>query len=91
MVLLSCVDDGLMFSTSKNEIDEVYASIQSDFNIEDAGVINKYFGIDLDLHPDASIYIRRPYPTQKILNMIPRMDKSSDQSTPAVKPHLAKK
>ena len=48
MVPLFYVDDCLMFSPSKDKIEEVYASIQVYFNIEDDGELNKYIGIDLD-------------------------------------------
>ena len=47
-------------------------------------------GIELDRRPDVSIRIRQPDLTQIIINMIPGMDKSSAQPTPAVKPPLEK-
>ena len=90
MVILFYVYDFLMFSTSKDKIDEVYASLQEDFNIEDDGELNNYLGIDLERRPDGSIHISRPYLTQIILIMIPVMDKSSANPTPAVKNPLAK-
>ena len=52
MVLLFYVDDCLMFSPSKDKIDDVYASLQEYFNIEDDRYLNKYLVIDLDLRPD---------------------------------------
>ena len=90
MVLIFYVDDCLVFSPSKGKIYEVYASIQEDFNIEDYGELSKYLRINLDRHPDGSIHIGQPYLTQRILNMIPGMDKSSSKPTSAVKPPLAK-
>ena len=85
MVLLFYVYDCLMFSPSKDKIDEVYASLQADFNIEDSGEINKYLGIELDRRPDGSIRLSQPYLTQININMIPGMDKSSADPNPAIK------
>ena len=89
-VLLFYVDDCLMFSTSKDKIYELYASLQAYFKIEDNGEPEKYPGIDLYRHPDISIPLRQPYPTQRIINITPGMKKSSDKPTPVVKPPLAK-
>ena len=77
MVLLLYVDGCLLFITSKYKIDKVNASIQAYFKIEDDGELKKYLRIELDFH-------------QRILNMIPGMDKSSSKPTPAVKPPLEK-
>ena len=60
MVVLFYVDDYLMFSLSKGKIDEVYASLQADFNIEDNGELNKYVEIYLDRCLDGSIHMRHP-------------------------------
>ena len=84
MILLFYVEDCLMVSPSKDKIDEVYASIQEEFNIEDNGKPKKYLGIELDRRPDGYIHMRNPYLTQIIINMIPGMEKSSDNPTPAV-------
>ena len=43
-----------MFITCKDKIDEVYDSLQADFNIEEDGEVNKYLGIDLDRRPSDS-------------------------------------
>ena len=45
MVLLFYVDDCLIFSPSKDKIDEVYTSLQAYFKTEDGGDINKYLCI----------------------------------------------
>ena len=90
MILLFYVDDFLMFSPSKDKIDEVYASLQAYFKIEDDGELNKYLGIELDCRPDGSIHLSQSYLSQNILNMIPVMDKLSANPAPAVKPPLAK-
>ena len=56
MVLLFYVDDCLMFSHSKDKIDEVHAFLQVDFKIEDYEDLNKYLGIDLDNQHQVSRY-----------------------------------
>ena len=43
------LDDCLMFISSKDKIDGIYASLQVYFKIEDDVDLNKYFGIYLDL------------------------------------------
>ena len=58
MVLLFYIADCLIFSPSKDKIDELFASLLSDFRIEDDGDLNKYIGIDLDRCQDESINIR---------------------------------
>ena len=84
------VDDYLIVSPSKDKIDELYASFQAYFNIEDDGELNKYLRIELDYRPYESIYIRWSYIIQRILNMIPGMGKSSSKPNPVVKPPPAK-
>ena len=90
MVLLFYVDDCLMFIPSKDKIDEVYDSLQEYFNIEEDREHNKYLGIELDCCPYGSIYLKQPYLTQTILNMIIGIDRPSANSTPVVKLTLAK-
>ena len=90
MVLLFYVDGCLMFSTSKDKMDELYASIQGYFKIEDEGELNKYLGKDLYLLPYGSIHISQPDLTQIIPKMIPGMEKSSAKPKPTVKPILEK-
>ena len=58
MVILFYVYDFLMFSTSKDKIDEVYASLQEYFKIENDREIKNYLGIELDCLPDGSIHTR---------------------------------
>ena len=86
MVLLFYVYDCLIFSPSEYKMDEVYASIQAYFKIEDDGDPKKYLGIELDCRPYSSIYLRHPYLTQINPNMIPGTNKSSANPTPAVNP-----
>ena len=59
MDLLFYVYDCLMFTTSKNKIDDVYDFLQADFKIEYDGELNKYLGIELDRRQDGSIRLRQ--------------------------------
>ena len=79
-----------MFSLSKDKIDDVYVSLQADFNIEDYGEINKYRGIELDLCLYGSIYLIQTHLIQGIINMITGIDQSRAMLTPAFNPPLAK-
>ena len=90
MVLLCCVDDCLMISTSKDKNDEVYASLQEDLKIEDDGDLNNYLGIELDHFPDVSIHLSQLYLIQRIHNTITCTDKSISKLTPEVKPPQVK-
>ena len=47
MILLFYVDNFLLFSTSKDKTEDVYASIKADFNIEDYGYLKKYWNRDV--------------------------------------------
>ena len=69
-------------------IDEVYASLQAYFNIEDDRYLNKYPGIKLDRRPYRSIHLWQPHLTQTIINTVTVMDKSNSNTNPAVKPPL---
>ena len=90
MVLLFYIGDCLMFSPSKDKIEEVYASIQTESKIEYDVELKKYLGIELGHCLHGSIHLRQPYLIQIIINMIPGMEKSSAKPSPAVKPCLAK-
>ena len=57
MVLLFYVDECLIFSPSKDRIDELYASIWLYFKIEYDGELNKYLEIELECRLDGSIHI----------------------------------
>ena len=48
MVLLFYVYYFLIFSPSKDIIDDAYAYLQTDLNIKYYGDLNKYIGIDLN-------------------------------------------
>ena len=90
MVPLFYVYYFLMFSPSKEKTDDLYASLQEYFKIKGDEELNKYIGIEKDRRPDLLIYIRQPYTTQRIINMIPGMDKSNANPTPATNPPLEK-
>ena len=79
-----------MFSTSKDKIDNVYDSLQSYLKIKYDRELYKYLGIYLDRHPYGSINLRQNFLTQRIVNLIPGMDKSSANPNTAVKPPQAK-
>ena len=79
-----------MFSPYIDKIDYVYDYLQTDFKIADYGELGKYLGIELDRCPYGSIHIRQTYPTQRIINIIPVMDKPRDMPTLVVKPNLEK-
>ena len=64
-----------MFSSFKDKTTHLYASLQADFSIEYDRDLNKYLGIELEHCPDGSIYISQSYLTQRIVNIIPGMDK----------------
>lgn len=53
--------------------------------------MNKYTVVDLYLRLDGSIHLWQNFVTQIIVNLIPRLGKSSANPTPAVKPPLEKR
>jgi len=44
-VILTYVDDILIFSKSKQTIDDLYKSLEKDFSVTDKGDIDKYLGV----------------------------------------------
>ena len=70
MVLLFYVEDCQSFSPSKYRIVDVYTSIQADFRIEDDEQLDKYIEIYLYCCSYCPIYLRNPYLTHIIINMI---------------------
>ena len=79
-----------MFSLNKDKIDDVYASLKEHLNIEYGRELNKYLIIELDLRPYISIHLMKHNLSQRIINMIPVMEKSSAKPNPAFTPHPAK-
>ena len=73
------IDDSLIFIPYKYKIDDVYAYIQADFNIEENVELNKSIEIEMGCRPDGSIHLRQPYLTRRIINMISDMDKSNSK------------
>ena len=79
-----------MFIPTKDKIDGGWTSLQSCFRIEDDGYLKKYPGIEFYCLSDGSIHLSRPYLTQRIINLIPGMEKSSSNPNYMVNPPLAK-
>ena len=90
MLLIFYVGDCLLFRPFKDKSDRVYALLQACFNIEDHGYLNKYSEVELYHRPYVSIHISQACLVQRIINMNPGMDKSSDEPTPSVNYPLAK-
>ena len=76
MVPIFYVGNCLIFSPSKDKIDDVHSSLQEDFKIEDDGNIKKHLGVELYRLPDLSIHLSQPYLDQIIINRFVGMDKS---------------
>ena len=81
MVLIFYADNCLIFSPSKNKTDDLYASIQAYFRIYYDIDLKKSLEIDLYQRPYDSIHLQNPYLTQRIINIIPGMDKSNTKLT----------
>ena len=47
------------FNLLKDKVDEVCASLQADFKIEDDIDLERYLGIETDRRPDSSIHLRQ--------------------------------
>ena len=90
MVLIFSVDYCLMFSPYKGKIDDVYAYIQSDFNIKDDWELNRYIVIELEHQPNGLISIRQTYLTQAIIDITPGMYKPNAKPKYVVNHPLSK-
>ena len=79
-----------MFSPSKYKLYYAYDSMQAYFKIWYDGELNNYIGIEFYCRPYGSIYLKQDYLVQRIINLVPGIDRLISKPTPALKPPLAK-
>ena len=89
-ILVTYVDDCLLFSRDNKVIDSVISLLEKDFVMTDEGEVTKYLGVDVKRSSDGSlIELRQPYLIQRILETLKITD-ANHKTTPSTKPLLHK-
>ncbi len=71
LIIVTYVDDFLIFSDSKVKIDNLLKELKRVFNLTGKGEdVNAYLGIKVDKTPDGTITMTQPAPIQRILSAL---------------------
>ena len=71
MIIVTYVDDCLIFSPSKEKIDKLLERLKQTFNLTDEGEdVKAYLGIKVDKGPDGTITMSQPALIQRILTAL---------------------
>jgi hypothetical protein len=82
-IILTYVDDCLLFSRTDAILDEVFTSLQKDFTLTLQGSVGAYLGIDIRRTDDGHLELIQPGLIQKIIAACGLQDQSAEHSTPA--------
>ena len=67
MVLVTYVDDCLIFCKEKEQADELIKSLQKDYSLTDEGDVSTYLGVEISKNDDNSIKLSQPHLKRRIL------------------------
>ena len=81
VIILIYVDDCIIFSRTKEGLDETISSIKKNFDITEEGDIEEYLGIQID-HESGFMRMSQPNLINRIINAIPGMDKANPKPIP---------
>ena len=79
VIILIYVDDCIILSRTKEDLDKTLQDIKKDFNITDEGNIETYLGIQID-HEPGFMRMSQPNLINRIIEAIPGMDKANPKS-----------
>ena len=93
MVLLTYVDDCIIISPLKENIDRLVKSMQQgpkNFNLTDEGDVNKFLGVEITKHDDHSFELSQPFLIDRIVSFLGLCNNAFDtdansSSTPVAK------
>ena len=94
-ILLTWVDDCIIFSKSLSTINSIVKTFQEDFDVEleediKGGDVSRYLGMEIQRNPDKSFEIKQPFLIDRILNLLEIDDNFNPKQTPVAKPLLHK-
>ena len=81
VIILIYVDDCIIFSRTKEGLDETISSIKKNFDITEEGDIEEYLGIQID-HESGFMRMSQPNLINRIIKAIPGMDKANPKRIP---------
>lgn len=82
-ILLTYVDDCLLFAKSDDVLDSVLASLEKDFVLTSQGSVGAYLGIDIKRTSDGFLELTQTGLIQKIISACGLKDQSAEHNTPA--------
>ena len=83
-VIVVYVDDCLIFANEDNTVIELIAELKGKFDITDEGdTVEEYLGVKIDHNKDGSFRMYQPHLMERILKVIPGMDKANKHIIPA--------
>ena len=94
-IILTWVDDCLIFTKDLNTVTDVLNTLKEDFDVEmeediDSGDISRYLGMVIDRNNDKSFEIKQPFLIERILKLLEVDDNVHSKTTPVTKPLLHK-
>ncbi|KAL7564554.1 hypothetical protein ACA910_013955 [Epithemia clementina (nom. ined.)] len=87
VMMLVYIDDCLLFSPSKESIDEVVLSLRNShqrFNVDNQGEVKAFLGIKIRNQTDGSIMLTQPHLIDSILQDLQLQSNSQVRETPAL-------
>ena len=81
VIILIDVDDCIILSRTKEDLDKTLQDIKKDFKITDKGNIETYLGIQID-HEPGFMKMSQPNLINRIIEAIPGMDKANPKLIP---------
>ena len=85
VVIVCYVDDVLMFTKSKGQIEETHQALTDrKFVFTKEGKVTEYLGICINKREDGSFSMSQPHMLRRIIESIPGLDKENPRDTPAM-------
>jgi hypothetical protein len=82
-ILLTYVDDCLLFAKTDDVLDSVLAALEKEFILTSQGSVGAYLGIDIRRTSEGFLELVQPGLIQKIISACGLQDQSTEHSTPA--------
>ena len=84
------IDDCLMFAKTADIIENLIASLRTEFTLTDEGDVNGFLGIDVKNLSDGSYELTQPGFIDRIIKEVGLEDELKEHTTPAVSKLLSK-